>query len=339
MERLTYNADEQPMRSRVGFTLIELLVVLAILAILVALLLPAIQMAREAARRVQCGNNLKQIGLAVANYQATVGVFPFGVGGSGPLGAYWGVSRWSAQSQLLPYLDYGELFNRLNFDCVPWGHDPVYGPPNLTSLATRITAFLCPSDTDRIEETHSLAHNNYRACAGTLPYNLKEDSPDRTGHNDGVFWYQSALKPADILDGATHTALFSERCLGNSGLPDAKSDYYLTAPSLAACAQAGPVANPRHSSPVEWSGQRWADGNVFYTRYQHVFPPHRPSCNFGVDDYDAQVVVTATSRHPGGVNLLRADGSVRFVTDAIDELVWKALGSIAGGETTEMGAP
>ncbi len=171
-----------------------------------------------------------------------------------------------------------------------------------------------------------------------MPYNLKEDSPDGTGHNNGMFWYQSALAPADILDGTSHTALFSERCMGNSAQPDAKSDYYLTAPSVAACAQASPATHSRHSSPVEWSGQRWADGNVFYTRYQHVFPPQRPSCNFGIEDYDAQVVVTATSRHPGGVNLLRADGSVRFIGDAIDESVWKALGTIAGGETTEAGS-
>jgi prepilin-type processing-associated H-X9-DG protein len=101
---------------------------------------------------------------------------------------------------------------------------------------------------------------------------------------------------------------------------------------MAACEQAGPTATPRHTKLEEWSGQRWADGNVFYARYHHILPPNSVSCNFGSEDFDAQVVVTATSRHPGGVNLLLADGSVRFVSDSVQPNIWRSLGSIAGGE-------
>lgn len=323
------------MRPARGFTLIELLVVMAVIGLLVALLLPAVQAAREAARRMQCQNNLKQIGLALAAYEAAVRVYPFGVGGGGPVDVGGGVARWSAQSQLLPYLERADVFNSVNFSFVPWVHHPVYGQHNHTALSSRIAVFLCPSDPDQILETYNLAHNSYRACAGTLPYNLRFDSPDATGRNDGIFWYQSAIRPAELIDGASATAMFSERCLGNSSRPDPKSDYYLTSPSLQACAQASLATTPRHSSPQEWSGQRWADGNLFYTRYQHVFPPNLPSCNFGTEDFDAQVVVTATSRHPGGVNVLLADGSVRLVQDAIDANIWTALGSIARGEVLD----
>ncbi len=180
---------------RRGFTLIEILVVIAVIAILIALLLPAVQAAREAARRAQCSNNLKQIGLALANYESALRVYPFGVGGGGPPGNVF--NRWSAQSQLLPYLEQVALFNSLNFTGTPWLNlNPVFGPMNQTAITTRIACFLCPSDVDRIDDPLNLAHNNYRACAGTLPYNLKNDSPDRTGRNNGGFWFQSAISPA-----------------------------------------------------------------------------------------------------------------------------------------------
>jgi prepilin-type N-terminal cleavage/methylation domain-containing protein/prepilin-type processing-associated H-X9-DG protein len=315
---------------RRGFTLIELLVVVAVIGVLAGLLLPAVQAAREAARRAQCTNNLKQIGLAMNNYEAALGAYPFGVGGGGPAGH---VPRWSPQSQLLPFLEQGALFNALNFAYIPWASDPAFGPPNQTALAIRVATFLCPSDSDRIVELDRLAHNNYRACAGTLPYNLAADSPDGTGRNDGSFYFQSRVRAGDLRDGTSATAAFSERCLGVSGRPDPLADYYLTADAPSACPGAGPVATPRYTNPREWSGERWGDGNVLYTRYHHAQPPQTTSCLLGGSaDFDSQVIVTATSRHPGGVNLLLGDGSVRFVKQTVAARVWKALGTIGGGE-------
>jgi prepilin-type processing-associated H-X9-DG protein len=203
--------------------------------------------------------------------------------------------------------------------------------------------FLCPSDSDVIghpdlivdgvPESHGQGHNNYRACAGTKPYNLAADSPDGTGRNDGLFWFQSAARLADLRDGTTATAAFSERCLGSPALRDPRSDYLRTGPTVAACAQANPLTTNRLDNPLSWSGGRWSDGSLCYTRYNHIFAPNRSSCLLGgLEDHDGPIVSTATSRHAGGVNVIKADGSVRFVKDTIDGRVWAGVGTMAGGE-------
>lgn len=312
------------MNGRRGFTLIELLAVIVVVGVLIGLLLPAVQAAREGSRRLSCQNRLRQIALGATNYQAGVGVYPFGVGGAG-------FNRWSAQSQLLLYLEQAPLYQALNFSFIPWGHFGFESAINSTALGTKIDLFLCPSDTDQIVEDfgYPLGHNNYRGSAGTLPINLAAGSVKGQGLNNGVFWYQSAVHPARVSDGLSATAFFSERCLGKSG--DIQGDYYLTDPPISACANAHP-GMPQLWGTVEWSGQRWADGNVFYTRYHHIQTPNRPSCNFGRDDFNGLAVVTASSRHPGGVNVAFGDGSVRFVQNAVDPKIWQALGTIAGRE-------
>jgi dolichyl-phosphate beta-glucosyltransferase len=318
--------------ARGGFTLIELLVVIAVIGLLAGLLLPAVQSAREAARRAQCLNNLRQIGLALANYETAKGAYPFGVGGGGPPGRE---PRWSAFSQLLPYMDQSVLYSGLNFSGQPWLHDPDYSAMNRTILTTRIAGFLCPSDTDRIDGPAETAPVSYRGCAGTLPRNLSADSgqPLDSARNNGMFWFQSAVRPAMVRDGLSQTAAFSERCLGGLNQPDALSDYYLTGITVPGCRLAGGPAWPRLMDPYMGSGGRWGDGNVLYSRYHHILPPQSPSCLLGGStDYGSPVVVTATSRHPGGVNLLLGDGSARFVRGTVAEATWQALGTVAGGE-------
>ena len=238
------------------------------------------------------------------------------------------------QSQLLPYLEQTSLYNSLNFVGVPWCHQLPIGEINQSALSTRVSTFLCPSDLDQIVELNNMAHNSYRGSAGSLPYNLAKDSPNGSGVNNGAFWYQSAVRFGSITDGLSHSALFSERCLGSTLVPDPLSDYYLTNNSVDACRAAGPITDPRFVEIHEWSGERWGDGNVVYTRYQHVLPPMAPSCLLGgSQDYDSQIVSTATSRHPGGVNLMMADTSVHFVKSSINPTVWTAIGTITGGET------
>ncbi len=318
------------MHPRRGLTLIELIVVVSVIAALIALLLPAVQSAREASRRARCQANLKQIGLALASYQAATGVYPFGVGGGAapPHGP-----RWSAASQLLLHLEQANLYHALNFSCLPWPHDPVLGPPNSTALTTSLAVLLCPSDSDTIgDEIERIGHNSYRGNAGTFPYNLENDSGEALGRNNGAFWYQSAIKPSDVADGSSTTAFFSERCLGTPNAPDLLADYYRTAPLVDSCLLATPGITPRFTIRVEWSGQRWSDGDLFYTRYNHILPPLGPSCMFGEKDDQTQMIVTATSRHPGGVNLLMGDGSARFIKRSVNGAIWSALGTINGSE-------
>jgi prepilin-type N-terminal cleavage/methylation domain-containing protein len=173
-------ARKQAMRLIRGFTFIELMVVILIIGVLLALLLQAVQSSQEAARRVQCQNNLKQLALAAANYQAGLGVYPFGVGGGGPPGP-GRVPRWSAHSQLLIWLELMNVYNSLNFSGVAWMADPVYGPPNRTGLATKIAVFLCPSDSDWSSGPYVLGHTNYRGNEGAS----RRHDMESTGHNRG----------------------------------------------------------------------------------------------------------------------------------------------------------
>jgi prepilin-type N-terminal cleavage/methylation domain-containing protein/prepilin-type processing-associated H-X9-DG protein len=321
-------------KARSGFTLIEVLVVIAVIGILAGLLLPAVQAAREAARRMSCTNNLKQIGLALANHEGTKGAYPFGVGGIGPPGSE---PRWSAVSQLLPFLENENVYNALNFSGIPWLHDPAASASNQTALRTTIAGFLCPSDADRVAGKSETAPLSYRACAGTLPRNLSGDvpGPEGTGKNTGAFWFQSAVRPANVRDGLSTTAFFSERCLGSSDGPDRRSDHYLVGGSIDECKSVD-ASHSRLLEPYMASGARWGDGNVLYSRYHHILPPQAPSCLLGgTTDYGSPVVISATSRHPGGVNLLLGDGSIRFVREGIDPATWRALGTVAGGEVSD----
>ncbi len=312
-----------------AFTLIELLVVIAIIGLLVGLLIPAVQMVREASRRATCVNNLKQIGLALAAYESTHAAYPFGVGGGAPP-SY--LPRWSAHSQLLAFLEQAAVYNSLNFSGLPWAHNDTFGTENETGVLTRISVFLCPSDVGFIADRDGNACNNYRACAGTKPINLVDDLANNTGRNNGTFWFQSAVKISAITDGTSATAIFSERCLGDSAHPDPLGDIYEVGPTIASCDQASPLTTPRYNHSLEWSGQRWSDGNAFYTRYHHYLTPQLASCTTGAVDYSGDVAMTATGRHPGGVNVLTADGAVRFVKQTTGLAPWQALATIAGGD-------
>jgi prepilin-type N-terminal cleavage/methylation domain-containing protein/prepilin-type processing-associated H-X9-DG protein len=319
------------MSRRRGFTVIELMVVILIIAILLGLLMPAIHRSREAARRAQCTGHMKQLILALANYESVHWVYPYGVGGSNPPGP-GRVPRWSTHTQLLPWIEQSAVFNAINFSGVAWLADPAFGPPNATAIQTNITNFVCPSDDDR-PDPYNLGHTSYRGCAGTNPWNLAMDSPDGTGKNDGMFWYQSAVRMAAITDGTTNTAAFSERCLGSPTGMGPAADYYMVDANPASCAGVMASKNPRYGVAHEQSGQRWGDGAIFYTRYNHILPPNQTSCLLdGNTDHASPVVVTASSRHPGGVNLATVDGAVRFIKDSVDPKAWQYMATIAGGE-------
>jgi len=185
-----------------AFTLIELLVVIAIIAVLIALLLPAVQNVREAARRIQCTNNLKQLGLAAHNYHSAFDTFPTATFTNAPTGNTWG-----QHARLLAYIEQGSLSNSINFS---FG---IIAPESSTTLQTTIASFLCPSDFDRMTSSSNFndvfgyARNNYRANGGndTGALNLKTN----VEKNNGVFVAYQAVNVARIRDGTSNTALFA----------------------------------------------------------------------------------------------------------------------------------
>jgi prepilin-type N-terminal cleavage/methylation domain-containing protein/prepilin-type processing-associated H-X9-DG protein len=339
-----------PGHSRGALTLIELLVVIAIVAILIALLLPAVQKVREAAARAQCLNNLKQIGIALHNYEgmqkSLPPVFP-----ATALPPYVGVVpdyfySWSVLAQLNPYLEQTTIYNQMNL------YEPMYTLPTLTVLPDNefalqqiIPLFLCPSDTMQpVGGGYGVpvfGPVNYGACIGSGTTN--GGAPYGSPWNaDGMFQAQVKGSFAQITDGLSNTAAFSESTLGTgptmvSGpIPGNPQTVYANVPpplTPATCAIANlwNVELPR--------GYLWASGEIRCASYNHYYPPNPPEYDCvanlstpGPQQYTAVGFKAARSYHPGGVNVLLADGSVRFITNAIDWDVWMALGTRAGGE-------
>lgn len=330
--------------ARRGFTLVELLVVIAVIALLIALLVPAVQFAREAARRIECTNNLKQIGTALHSYHETHGVLPFGCGpdDDGPVSSTGslGSRRYSAQSQLLPYMERINVYNLINFNVAPFHPFVNAGmdEPEINQVGeaesingraavTTIPVFLCPSDPNQLQILWG--HNNYRSCNGS--------SWSGRGGN-GMFGQVSSIRFAEVADGLSNTAMFSERCKGlwDETRYDYLADLYdirglwTEASFRRECGGLTPDTARAYRHEID-SGQNWLAGNMNWTRYNHVLPPNYMSCKNGIT-WDG-VAMSASSRHSGGVNLLLGDGAVRFVSDQIDEQTWRDIGTIRGGES------
>ena len=354
------------MRKQRGFTLIELLVVIAIIAVLIALLLPAVQAAREAARRMQCINNLKQVGLAINNYASACSDSLPGQGYTEF------TQDFSTHVHLLPFLEQAALYNACNFYARGNGNSQADEAACLTVINTTINAFQCPSDTDRLTGSSSYAagngwsdgHNSYMACAGS-----SNDSffngwssqyaglfPDvvcntalyqRTmGQGTGdVPGNSASVKLRDIIDGTSQTVAFSERVKGigqNNQFDSLKpASTFVQAGSqpstldpmiyYGVCNSAG-APTSSSSIPGMWSsGLGWWNVDATATRYNHVMPPNTWSCVWGTANY-GQGAIGASSRHPGAVNVVLADGSTRSIRGTIAKEVWWALGTKANNE-------
>lgn len=349
------------LRGRTAFTLIELLVVIAIIAILVAILLPAVQQAREAARRSQCKNNLKQLGLALHNYESTHGMLPFRQGGGNIPG---GPGNWdpgfygklSGHVMLLPYVEETSNYEALmaeaavNNGLTPW--------TNIPQIRNDVPGFLCPSDVlcDR-----AVGRNNYKFCEGGFGFGhrVPRDAFDwRSGRpTPGCFGISSSTKFSDILDGLSNTMLMSERIQGtnrtrprievglgqatlNDGVVDPLFlDSVQTAAELdqiaALCASTVDPNDPsRYSNPKqnELPGERWSDGGQMFVAFHTAAPPNAPSCIDGNWDR-AHMMVTASSQHAGMVQTVLADGRVTAINESIDVNLWRAIGTAAGDES------
>ena len=307
-------------QARRAFTLIELLVVIAIIAILIALLLPAVQAAREAGRRAQCVNNLKQIGLAIHNYHDTKGALP------GAQLVHNGTS-FSALSHLLPGLEQNSAYNAINFSL---GNADA---SNTTVSGARVSTFICPSDVADPHPEYG-AQTNYMADMGSWIVWQAADGPNAgLAPPNGVFYGNSSTRFADVTDGLSNTAFFGERIVADftNGVVSPVADVFFSPAqptTLDAAVQACRAVNindPASQFPL-FMGAPWVNGQHVCL---HVTGPNTRSCGFFTA---LRAIMPTSSRHPGGVNMLLGDGSVRFVKDTVDLATWRALGTRGGGE-------
>ena len=320
------------MRRR-GFTLIELLVVVAIIGVLIALLLPAVQKVREAAQRTSCTNNLKQLGLALHNFENVFGTFPTGCT------LRWDQWGWSPQGQLLPYLEEDNLSRAIDFSRGP------YDPVNVPFLAQRPKTFLCPSDPQQ-GVGEPFGYSSYHGNAGSWVYARDWDGVFGPALAYGGVPSLPAVRLAKITDGTSNTAAFAEVCNGpgdgSAALPDRRTDCFEFGPQTQqdlVAARAAFLARDWHtanyaggwSPPWRYRGYPWHEGNIWRNWYNHLLPPNSP-CWRPNDDW-WQLVSPASSYHPGGVNVSLCDGSVRFVNEGVDPDAWLAAGTRDGGES------
>lgn len=339
------------MRRSRAFTLIELLVVVAIIGVLVALLLPAVQAARESARRTQCINNLKQIGLALGSFDAAQKHLPsaavskeYSAAPTHPHSFY----RWSALAQLLPYLENQNVRNLIDIST------PLYMPSagypvaerNKAGVALVLPGFLCPSDlSERLRP--DMGPTNYAVCAGS---GANGGTPFAT---DGIFFVNSETTYGHLGDGSSNTVAASESLLGvdtvrdasgafSSATPERSYKFILSfagAPELTDVKCLGSMNyNSAAATGNDPRGFAWCSGEYRSATYNHYYAPNAPEYDCitsATTDptpppakpilYSAWGWRTARSVHPGGVNSLFADGSVRFIQDGIDLALWKEL--------------
>lgn len=328
--------------TRKAFTLVELLVVISIIAVLFGLLLPAVQAAREAASRMRCQNNLKQIGIASHHHVQSFGRFPPGVSAA-PASA-------SILAQLLPAVEQSVLYNQFNLSENVSTH-----PSSHAARTQEVSIFVCPSDPSvgRIIDTNPPAgtpggncgRSNYLGNLGAHGWWLDAaGSAARPDNLKGTFGRDNPVGLESIGDGTSNTALFAEV---KRGAAPGRDNLDVTRVPPAQWNKPGTDAgtNPNNLAPpaacdtplltANSTGLQYYRGSPPTDLYTHTVPPNYPRRDCMVLTED-QFHLAARSYHPGGVNVGLADGSVRFISDQIHPAVWRALGTRNGGELVEI---
>lgn len=326
---------------RRGITLVELLVVIGVITILLGLLLPAVNSAREAANRLKCGNNLRQLGIALHAYAGDWGTFPPASPGYSVriTAGYSYATNFSGHSGLLPYLAETPLFNSINF--IPLQYLSVElvlsSPgPNQTAARTKVGGFLCPSDS--LISSMTGAPNSYRFSHGPCEACPQSDQ--------GAFAERSALPFSSFTDGLSNTLAISEKLVGSHNALEfhPRRDFAIVSPFV--------NPNPLSETPDQWLRQcsslsfplpfysnaalTWIIGGSTATSFMVNGTPNTriPDCaEPGLLSLEG--VISARSDHPGGVNALFCDGSVRWEASSVDLAVWRAMGTRNGGEVLE----
>jgi prepilin-type N-terminal cleavage/methylation domain-containing protein/prepilin-type processing-associated H-X9-DG protein len=304
---MTHRSGRRPRRSLcdpAGFTLIELLVVIAIISVLIALLLPAVQSAREAARRSQCVNNLMQLGIALQSYESAHEVLPPGVvNETGPVLDQPKGYGFGWMAQILPYYELKNVYNHFDFKA------GLYDAPNSTTRTNLVRGFLCPSDGGPGRGNGRVALTSYAGVHHDVEAPIAAD-------NHGVLFLNSHVRYEDVTDGTSQTLFVGEKQLDNTELGWAS----------------GTRASLRNTGtgPGGWLGNRGAGGR-----------PTVPGSAGGTGEDakeegpDPKFVGDFTSRHPGGKNFLFGDGSVRFIKSSIAIAVYQRLANRADGEVID----
>jgi len=357
-----------PGEDREGFTLIELLVVIAIIGVLIALLLPAVQAAREAARRSSCTNNLKQLALAISNYLDQQGGMPPIVVDNPQVGSLpW--QDESIHARILPMMEQKPAYDSINWSVgARWGPGcsstppcgngqiGVWGAMNMTVSQMQIKSFICPSDPNPgSTDPYGWSFMNRTSGANNYPHNIGLNRYLNNWRMNGPTYvatnWDGALKPtvniATFVDGTSNTAIFSEWVKGgfdinsnvnglgvtyNAGISGASFTGQLYADWL----QAQACQNNGVTRSWGWKGEFWMMGDR--QGYSHTQTPNRRSCSWtdvGVPDGNRGSIgmLAASSMHPGGVNVAFMDGSVKFVKQTINYIPWYGISTPNGGET------